>query len=70
MGCERDDGMVEVTRRYGPLEGFELVSCRWALRDSNPRPSPCKGDALPAELSARSFRVAACPADHLPEHRR
>ena len=26
----------------------------WALRDSNPRPSPCKGDALPAELSARS----------------
>src|SRR5438132_9842142 len=26
----------------------------WALRDSNPRPSPCKGDALPAELSARA----------------
>ena len=24
----------------------------WALRDSNPRPSPCKGDALPAELNA------------------
>ena len=27
---------------------------RWALRGSNPRPSPCKGDALPAELSARA----------------
>src|SRR6188472_3636117 len=27
---------------------------RWALRVSNPRPSPCKGDALPAELSAHS----------------
>ncbi len=23
----------------------------WVLRGSNPRPSPCKGDALPAELS-------------------
>ncbi|SMG63131.1 hypothetical protein BMETH_1482_0 [methanotrophic bacterial endosymbiont of Bathymodiolus sp.] len=23
------------------------------LRGSNPRPSPCKGDALPAELSTR-----------------
>ena len=23
----------------------------WVLRDSNPRHSPCKGDALPAELS-------------------
>ncbi len=25
----------------------------WVLRGSNPRPSPCKGDALPAELSTR-----------------
>ncbi len=24
------------------------------LRGSNPRPPPCKGDALPAELSIRS----------------
>ncbi len=23
----------------------------WVLRDLNPRPSPCKGDALPTELS-------------------
>ena len=27
----------------------------WALRGSNSRPSRCKRDALPAELSARSF---------------
>jgi hypothetical protein len=41
----------------------------WALRGSNPRPSPCKGDALPAELSARScgFRVAARPTHHVAE---
>src|ERR1700722_4687033 len=26
-------------------------ACWWVLRGSNPRPSPCKGDALPAELS-------------------
>ena len=25
----------------------------WVLRDSNPRHSPCKGDALPTELSTR-----------------
>src|SRR5262245_42084923 len=40
---------------------------RWALRDSNPRPRPCKGRALPAELSARSRGVAARPACHLSE---
>ncbi len=39
----------------------------WALRDSNPRPSPCKGDALPAELSARSRGVSTCPAHDLPQ---
>jgi hypothetical protein len=39
----------------------------WALRGSNPRPSPCKGDALPAELSARSRGVTARPTDHIAE---
>ncbi len=29
----------------------------WVLRGSNPRHSPCKGDALPAELSTRSLLV-------------
>ena len=27
----------------------------WAFRDSNPKPSPCKGDALPIELNALSL---------------
>ena len=26
----------------------------WVLRDLNPRPSPCKGDALPTELSTHA----------------
>ena len=30
----------------------------WMLRGSNPRPPPCKGDALPAELSIRFLRYA------------
>ena len=28
----------------------------WALQGSNLRPSPCKGDALPTELSTRRAR--------------
>jgi hypothetical protein len=31
----------------------ECCLCWWALRGSNPRPPPCKGGALPAELNAR-----------------
>src|SRR5690606_1369093 len=27
----------------------------WVLRDSNPRPKPCKGSALPTELSTRTL---------------
>jgi len=29
----------------------------WVLRDSNPRHSPCKGDALPTELSTHAHFV-------------
>src|ERR1043165_8302323 len=50
----------------------------WALRDSNPRPLPCKGSALPTELSARqpcglerlAADVAARATHDLTEHRR
>ena len=51
--------------------GPDLGCSEWALEGSNLRPSPCKGDALPTELSARArrgFRVAASPADHLSQH--
>ena len=27
----------------------------WVLRDLNPRPSPCKGDALPTELNTHNY---------------
>ena len=33
---------------------YVVLSKWWAIRDSNPKPSPCKGDALPIELIARS----------------
>ena len=32
---------------------FAVLIKWWAIRDSNPKPSPCKGDALPIELIAR-----------------
>ncbi len=35
------------------------MSVPWALRASVPRPSPCKGDALPTELSAQALHVSA-----------
>ena len=39
-----------VTGRYSNQLNYRS-SFWWVLRGSNPRPSPCKGDALPAELS-------------------
>ena len=45
-----------VTGRYSNQLNYRselLVLKWWALQGSNLRPSPCKGDALPAELSAR-----------------
>lgn len=35
------------------------VTTWWVLRVSNSRPSPCKGDALPAELSTPADRIPA-----------
>ena len=50
-----------VTGRYSNQLNYHSVRSQgalrsagsWVLRESNPRPSPCKGDALPAELSTR-----------------
>ena len=41
-----------VTGRYSNQLNYHSEPW-WVLRGSNPRPSPCKGDALPAELSTR-----------------
>jgi hypothetical protein len=41
--------------------GFISVFCRWwALRGSNSRPKPCKGSALPTELSAHLEHSDVC----------
>src|SRR5205085_10089144 len=44
-----------VTGRYSNQLNYHsrIVISWWVLRGSNPRHSPCKGDALPAELSTR-----------------
>ena len=39
-----------VTGRYSNQLNYHSMTL-WVLRGLNPRPSPCKGDALPAELS-------------------
>src|SRR5512135_1122143 len=48
-----------VTGRYSNRLNYHSINLLhkdaswWVLRGSNPRHSPCKGDALPAELSTR-----------------
>ena len=42
-----------VTGRYSNQLNYRSISW-WVLTGSNRRPSPCKGDALPAELSTRA----------------
>jgi hypothetical protein len=42
-----------VTGRYSNQLNYHSESW-WVLTGSNRRPSPCKGDALPAELSTRN----------------
>jgi hypothetical protein len=46
-----------VTGRYSNQLNYHSVSW-WVLTGSNRRPSPCKGDALPAELSTQSVRIS------------
>src|SRR3954464_12465303 len=41
----------------------------WAMRDSNPRPSPCKGAALPLRQPPAKVRLASRgPADKFKSH--
>ena len=47
IGAPRPFDLADVNR-HRLVSGF---TGRWVLRVSNSRPSPCKGDALPAELS-------------------
>src|ERR1022692_1349209 len=56
-----------VTGRYSNQLNYHSA-CWWVLRGSNPRPSPCKGDALPAELSTPWKRRGSLrePTPHCP----
>src|SRR4051794_5617869 len=58
------DARLQSCRWRDVLDGLRT---RWALRVSNPRPSPCKGDALPTELSARFRGVSARSTNHMTE---
>jgi hypothetical protein len=42
-----------LSHREKSLSFRYLQMCWWAVRDSNPRHSACKADALPTELTAR-----------------
>ena len=45
-----------VTGRYSNQLNYHSKTW-WVLQGSNLRPSPCKGDALPAELSTRLMQT-------------
>ena len=48
-----------VTGRYSNQLNYHSRICWWVLRGSNSRHSPCKGDALPTELSTRVGAVGS-----------
>ena len=50
-----------VTGRYSNQLNYHSIFW-WVLTGSNRRPSPCKGDALPAELSTRKTTAGAAQA--------
>ena len=59
MECRREDLNPQPTDYKSvalPIELQRLVQW-WALTGSNRRPSACKADALPAELSALSMCI-------------
>jgi hypothetical protein len=65
--CHRATGLFRILTQVLLAEGhasvFDLVvSIRWSVRDSNPRPPACKADALPAELTPR-LGLPASPPD-------
>ena len=52
-----------VTGRHSNQLNYRPATCScfnvwWVMRDLNPRHSPCKGDALPTELSTPGGRAS------------
>ena len=57
-----------VTGRHSNQLNYRSAACSliterywWVVQGSNLRPSPCKGDALPAELTTRHRRQRIVP---------
>ena len=48
---------IKVPQGFSRLAGLPRFQKWWAVQDLNLWPSPCKGDALPAELTARNLAV-------------
>ena len=74
IGCQPTQRQCKNQKPLEPQSsrGFWLTYM-WGLRDSNPRPSRCKRDALPTELSAplgkRAFAKAFCVWQVLSDNR-
>src|SRR3954470_18929276 len=56
--------LTELPRRGQPLGGYRRRDCQSPLTESNRRPSPYHGDALPTELRGRA-PVLLAPTDQL-----
>ena len=51
-GCMPSQSRPITSERYSPgIQRYPNTNCWWKLAESNPRPSACKADALPIELS-------------------
>src|SRR5690554_8036027 len=51
------DWQIKSKKKADPL-GSAFFQNWWVVQGSNLRPSPCKGDALPAELTTREEKMA------------
>ena len=50
--------MVLGRQRRGYLQPGNPLNLWWRRRDLNPRPPPCEGDALPAELLPHELKIS------------
>ena len=51
FGCQRSCGLYDLSDSFVLKASESSQGLLWRLGDSNPRPMPCKGTALPAELN-------------------
>ena len=56
------DSQKSYSRTASEAQRTSIIIEWWAEQGSNLRPRPCKGRALPAELSARALIVTDLPS--------